>query len=354
MTTILFSTLVMALCVYLLAIITDDYFIVSLDQISKRFNIPSNVAGASLMAMGSSAPELFIALMALLIAGGVHGDVGIGTIVGSAIFNILVITGVSAVIRSASITWRVVVRDILMYTLSLALLIGAFYDGQITLWEAVIFLALYAVYIFILFNWNAFAPDGDQDPIEVVHNEIDRERRQTGLYFRINALVSRVIGFFMGDPARSYWRAFAVSIIFIAALSYFLVEYALVFSEALSIPPVIVALTILAAGTSIPDLFASAVVARQGRGDMAVANAVGSNVFDILIGLGLPWLLVLLVEGGTIHVGTADLFTSTLLLVGTVILLFVFLTTGHKLSRTEGIILIITYVLYAIWVWVGN
>jgi K+-dependent Na+/Ca+ exchanger-like protein len=352
--TILLSVLVMAFCVYLLAIITDDYFIVSLDQISKRFNIPSNVAGASLMAMGSSAPELFIALLALVIAGGAHGDVGIGTIVGSAIFNILVITGASAVVRPASITWRVVVRDILMYTLSLALLIATFYDGQITLWEAALFLALYAVYIFILFNWNAFSQEDDRDPVEVVHEEIEHQRQETGVYFRITALVSRVIGFLMGDPARSYWRAFVVSIILIAALSYFLVEYAIVFSEALSIPPVIVALTILAAGTSIPDLFASMVVARQGRGDMAVANAVGSNVFDILVGLGLPWLLVMLVEGGTIHVGTADLFTSTLLLLGTVVMLFVFLTTHHKLSRQEGVILILTYAVYVVWVWVGN
>jgi K+-dependent Na+/Ca+ exchanger-like protein len=352
--TLALSISVMAICIYLLAIITDDYFIVSLDQISKRFNIPSDVAGASLMAMGSSAPELFIALMALVIAGGTHGDVGIGTIVGSAIFNILMITGVSAVIRPATITWRVIVRDLLMYTLSLALLIGAFYDGQISLWEAALFLGLYGVYIIILFNWRAFAADGNQNPVEAVHEELDRERQQTGIYFRITALVSRVIGFFMGDPAQSYWRAFAVSIIFIAMLSYFLVEYALVFSEALSIPPVIVALTLLAAGTSIPDLFASSVVARQGRGDMAVANAVGSNVFDILVGLGLPWLLVLLVEGGTIHVGTEDLFTSTLLLLGTVVLLFVFLTTHHKLSRLEGIILILTYGLYIVWVWFGN
>ena len=87
--TLFLSILVMAVAVYLLAIITDEYFIVSLDQISKRFKIPGNVAGASLMAMGSSAPELFIAMMALLIAGGAHSDVGIGAIVGSALVEVL-------------------------------------------------------------------------------------------------------------------------------------------------------------------------------------------------------------------------------------------------------------------------
>ena len=352
--TLALSIFVIGLSVFLLAIITDEYFIVSLDQISQRFKIPSNVAGASLMAMGSSAPELFIAIMALFIAGGAHGDVGIGTIVGSAIFNILVITGASAVARPAIITWHVVVRDVVMYTISLALLIVAFYDGQIVLWEAALFLLVYAAYIVVLFNWQAFAPEDVEDPIEVVSDEIHLESERSGLYFRITSLVSRVIGFFMGDPQKSYWRAFAVSIIFIAMLSYFLVEYAVVFADELSIPPVIVALTILAAGTSVPDLFASVVVARQGRGDMAVANAVGSNVFDILIGLGLPWVMVLLIEGGPIVVGTADLFTSTILLLGTVVLLFVFLTTGHRLSRLEGAILIAVYVAYALWVWFAN
>ncbi len=348
---ILTSVLVIAAAVYLLAIITDEYFIVSLDQISRRFKIPSDVAGASLMAVGSSAPELFIALLALVIADGTHGDVGIGTIVGSAIFNVLVITGVSAVARPVAVTWRVIVRDLVMYALSLALLIFAVFDGQITIWETAFFLGLYGVYIFVLFNWQS---DAGEDPVGIVSEEIDLERERSGIYFRVTALVSRIMGLFTGDPEKSYWRAFVVSIGFIALLSYFLVEYAVVFADALNVPPIIVALTVLAAGTSVPDLFASVVVARQGRGDMAVANAVGSNVFDILIGLGLPWILVLIFQGGTISVGTADLFTSTLILLGTVVLLFVFLTTGHRLSRAEGGILILAYIIYVIWVWFGN
>ncbi len=352
--TILLSVTMMALSVYLLAIITDEFFIVSLDQISKRFKIPNNVAGASLMAMGSSAPELFIALLALVIAGGSHSDVGIGTIVGSAIFNILVITGASAIARPAVITWRVVVRDVVMYIASVALLIFVFANGEIVLWEAALFLVLYVAYIVILFNWEAFEKDEIEDPVTVIREEINVERERSGIYFRITKWVSRIIGFFMGDPEKSYWRAFAVSIIMIAILSYFLVEYAVVFSEALHISPVIVALTLLAAGTSVPDLFASVIVAREGRGDMAVANAVGSNVFDILIGLGLPWLLVLIFQGGTIEVGTDGLLTSTFLLVGTVVLLFVFLTTKRKLSRWEGMILILVYAAYVLWVWLAN
>ncbi|MCI5167445.1 MAG: hypothetical protein D3903_15460 [Candidatus Electrothrix sp. GM3_4] len=80
--------LIMLIAIYILAIMTDEYFIPSLDHISHQLNLPHNVAGASLMAMGSSAPELAIALTALFQGGGEHSDVGIGTIVGSAVFII--------------------------------------------------------------------------------------------------------------------------------------------------------------------------------------------------------------------------------------------------------------------------
>ena len=111
------------------------------------------------------------------------------------------------------------------------------------------------------------------------------------------------------------------------------------------------ALTILAAGTSVPDMFASIMVARQGRGEMAISNAVGSNIFDILVGLGLPWLLALLFLGDRITIGTEGLWTSALVLLGTVVLLFVFLTTNRRLSRREGWILVGVYVAYVAWVW---
>ena len=116
----------------------------------------------------------------------------------------------------------------------------------------------------------------------------------------------------------------------------------------------IVALTILAGGTSVPDLFASIVVSRQGRGEMAVANAVGSNIFDILVGLGLPWLLALVFLGERVQVGTADLWGSTLLLLGTVLLLFFFLTTGRRLSRAEGVTLVAVYIGYVAWAYANG
>ena len=355
MGTIIGSFLIIVVAVYLLSIVTDEFFIPSLDQISRKLKLPHNVAGASLMAMGSSAPELAIALLALF-RGGEHSDVGIGTIVGSAVFNILVITGVAAIARPAHVTWRVVVRDVVVYVASIGLLILTFADGTITIVESLMFLGLYAVYIIILFNWDAFTPDEDENVVEVIEAEIEKAQEEGSVYYRITGIIAKILGFFTGNAHKSYIRAFLVSIVFIAIISWFLVEYAVVFANAIGLPPVIIALTILAGGTSVPDLISSVIVAKQGRGEMAVANAIGSNIFDILVGLGLPWLIAILFIGGmsTIHVGVEDLWTSTFVLLSTVVLLFIFLTTGRVLSRKEGWVLVASYVVFALWILIGE
>jgi K+-dependent Na+/Ca+ exchanger-like protein len=350
--TIIVSLLVIVVAVYLLSIITDEYFIVSLDELSKKLRLPNNVAGASLMAMGSSAPELAIAIFALFAASGSHSDVGIGTIVGSAIFNILVITGVSAVANPAHISWKVITRDVLMYTVGVVMLLITIYDGTVTAIEAIAYLLVYAVYLLILYKWDTYVRD--TDVVGIVEEAVEKERCCTDIYHRVTTFISNGLGRLTGDARKSYLRAFFVSIAFVALISYALAESAVVFAEAIHVPAVVVALTVLAAGTSVPDMFASIAVARQGRGDMAIANAVGSNIFDILVGLGLPWLLAMAMGSKTVHIDTAGLMPSAFLLFGTVILLFVFLLTKLKLSRWEGWALLGIYAAYVAYIWLGS
>lgn len=355
MTTIVVSLLIILSAVYLLAIITDAFFIESLQQIATRWKLPSDVAGASLMAMGSSAPELGIALIAVFRQGGAHSDIGMATIVGSAVFNILVITGVSAIVRPTSISWKSAIRDSLMYISSILTLLVVFADGTITMLEASVFLALYAAYLIILVVWSRMFPH-EQDELHLTEEIFKDEQVETSVMFGINQRLERLFGLLMGDPSRSYIRTFVVSILLIAGLSWLLVDYAVIFANAVGIPPVIVALTILAAGTSAPDLIASVIVAKQGRGDMAISNAVGSNIFDILVGLGLPWLLVMSfrqfgwISGAPlVAVSTKDLWTSTIVLLGSAVLLLAFLLSGKRLSRKEGWTLILCYVGYVAW-----
>ena len=334
--------------VFLLAIITDKFFIPSLDAISRRLNLSDEVAGASLMAMGSSAPELAIALMALFMGGGAHSDVGVGTIVGSAVFNILVITGVSAVVAGGlHIHIFAVGRDIVYYLISILYLALVFFDGHVSLVEAILGLVGYVVYIGVLMVLKD--PEVDDPPPEAEAAPSQEPAKVAG-WHHLEALVESALRRITGAPERNFVWAFVVSIVSIVALSYTLVEATIVFSAGIGIPPVVVALTLLAAGTSAPDLMASVDVAREGRGGMAVANAVGSNTFDLLVGLALPWTVALSLLGlSGVNVGAGNLWTSIGILVLTTLVLFAFLWTERGLSRREGWILLALYVVFVVY-----
>lgn len=310
--------LIVILAFYLLAKICDRYFIPSLDQISNHYNLPQHVAGATLMAVGSSAPELFISIIALLRPGG-HEAIGMGTIVGSAIFNMLFIVGASAYIHFTVVSWKPIIRDISFYALSVFILIFAFQDGQIVVHEALFFIILYLAYLFVVIKFKNLAPPDS--------GKIEEPRK-----FRHKSVV------------------FFSSIFAIAILSWVLVESAIGIAEILQIPESIVALTVLAIGTSVPDSLSSIIVSRQGRGDMAITNAIGSNVFDILFGLGMPWLLSLLFLTDNIPVKTANILPSTMLLFTSIlIVLFLLLFRRWKIGKYSGIFLILIYIFYLTW-----
>ena len=351
--TVLTSLAVILAAVFVLAALTDKFFIPSLDAISQRLKLSDEVAGASLMAVGSSAPELAIALMALFSGGGAHSDVGIGTIVGSAVFNILVITGVSAVVAGGlRIHVFAVRRDMLAYFAAIAYLALIFSDGKVVPLEALSGLALYGVYLLALIKLKL--PPADDSPPAPPREKPRRAQARPAAWQRAESLLEAAMRRVTGDPRQRYIRAFAVSIALIVALSYLLVEATIAFAHGIGIPPVIVALTLLAAGTSAPDLMSSLEVARAGRGGMAVANAVGSNTFDLLIGLGLPWTVALAAQGASgIHVGTDDLWISIGLLVFTTLVLFVFLETQRRLSRREGWLLLLLYGAFVLYTLLG-
>lgn len=337
--------IVLFISFYVLAVLTEEFFVPSLDEISKKLKLSSEAAGATLMAVGSSAPEFFTSLFAVFRTDGM-ADIGAGTIVGSAIFNILVIVGASALYRRAHLTWHVALRDIGFYILSILALLFAFYDGKVVLSEAFFFVALYVVYVSTAIKWKnwftIFEPESEIDEIgnAVTHNPMSR--------MLVSAM--RIVIPHPDKKPKFYLITFFFSIIFIAFLSHALVESAIGIAEILHISPAIVALTILAGGTSIPDLISSMLVARQGRGDMAISNAVGSNIFDILFALGFPWLLVISLRGTDIVVGTENLFSSIILLFATVIaLLFILITRKWNIGKRSGLILIFTYVAYVVY-----
>ncbi|XP_015350382.1 sodium/potassium/calcium exchanger 4 isoform X2 [Marmota marmota marmota] len=134
---------------YALAIVCDDFFVPSLEKICEKLHLSEDVAGATFMAAGSSTPELFASVIGVFIT---HGDVGVGTIVGSAVFNILCIIGVCGLFAGqvVRLTWWAVCRDSVYYTLSVIVLIAFIYDEEIVWWEGLVLIVLYGFYILIM------------------------------------------------------------------------------------------------------------------------------------------------------------------------------------------------------------
>jgi K+-dependent Na+/Ca+ exchanger-like protein len=330
--------LALLICFILLARIVDQFFIHSLDKISHDLRLSSDAAGATLMAVGSSAPELFVALFSVF-KPGEHEAIGVGSIVGSAIFNLLVIVGASAIVRKTKLTWQPVVRDLIFYTISVALLLLFIWDGSFSLTEAGILLVVYIFYVAAAIYWKKIFPYSDL-PIN------GTEEKPSGKKNGFINIFDRFLGRLFPNE-KHYYLVFLQSIIIIAGLSWVLVEMAVLVSEHFNIPEGIIALTVLAVGTSIPDLFSSMIVARQGRGDMAVSNAIGSNIFDILVGLGLPFAIFMLIHGGNVGSGGGNLLYSTIILFSSVILLFLLLLFSKwKVGKISGIFLVLLYVIY--------
>ncbi|KAM5242666.1 sodium/potassium/calcium exchanger 4 isoform 2-T2 [Hipposideros larvatus] len=134
---------------YALAIVCDEFFVPSLEKICEELHLSEDVAGATFMAAGSSTPELFASVIGVFIT---HGDVGVGTIVGSAVFNILCIIGVCGIFAGqvVRLTWWAVCRDSVYYTLSVIVLIAFIYDEEIVWWEGLVLIILYVFYILIM------------------------------------------------------------------------------------------------------------------------------------------------------------------------------------------------------------
>lgn len=137
-----------------LAIVCDEFFVPALTVITEKLTISDDVAGATFMAAGGSAPELFTSVIGVFIS---HSNVGIGTIVGSAVFNILFVIGMCAIFSKEilNLTWWPLFRDVSFYILDLILLIIFFLDNVISMWESITLLTGYAAYvIFMKFNSN--------------------------------------------------------------------------------------------------------------------------------------------------------------------------------------------------------
>ena len=352
-----------------LAIVCDDYFVPSLDEIIEELKLSPDVAGATFMAAGSSAPELFTSLMGVF---AVQNDVGIGTIVGSAVFNLCCIIGGTALFTPTALTidWKPITRDSFFYGCSIAAMIYVLkpeaYDGEtvqghdhitleegkgIVFWyEAVALVVGYCLYVFAMAqNDTLMAVMGrcsGENVAEQLEDEEGEEEEEEEEDSPISKAVQRPLklAFEVTIPdctlehnKKRYMVTFTMSIVWIGVLSYFLVTWASKLGCLWHIHPSIMGVTILAAGTSVPDAIGSLLVAQEGKGDMAVSNAIGSNVFDILLGLGLPWLLGAAIYQKPIDVDAANIVPLSIILFSTLIAVYgVAVVSRFTLTKMVG------------------
>ena len=392
-----------------------------------RLRIPTDVAGATFMAAGSSMPTLFIAIASVFMG---EGDIGLGTIIGSTMFNILFISAICGLCSGMAITLHMwpLLRDSIAYTIHLIALLIAIEDNMVHWYEAVVFPFLYCGYIIIMcYNRRleglferlcsrfcdfrkGFEMVPMEDPREIANeepategsnpksggeetsdkgeniDETDKEitnstneekdksdsdnsshihgfspkspfeipKTSFKLVIWVVMLPIQCLFFItMPDCRKKGWEnwypvTFVVSILWMAIISYVLVWTVSIIGETFDIPECIMGLTLLAAGSSVPDAMASLIVAKHGMGDMALANCVGSNIFDILC-LGLPWFLATTVvhPNSVVLIHSGHVVYTSLCLFGTVFAtLFVIHRSGWRLDKRTGCILLITYVVF--------
>ncbi|RUS84093.1 hypothetical protein EGW08_008132 [Elysia chlorotica] len=407
-----------------LSIVCDSYFVPALEVLCDMLHLQTDVAGATFMAAGSSAPELATAVIGVFIA---KDDVGLSTVVGSAIYNVMFVVSVCGLAASSAVqlSWWPLIRDCLAYLVSIVALIVVIMDEVIRWYESILFLALYVLYIvFMFFNQpleryfvhrlRCFPPEASSNPDQVVvqyekvgYSESNGSGSGSGVFLR-NFLKSIVFPFqlkrsfffhqFCFSPSEIHKAApdenpfhaprgrcaffiwllslpliammyvtipdcrrdslrkwflvtFFMSLVWLSAFSFLMVWMITIIGFTVNIPDSVMSLTFVAFGVSLPDVVASVLVIKDGLGDMAVSNAVGSNVFDILVCLGIPWFLqtCVLAPGTTIQVYSEGLLYSSITLLSTVAILILGIHFNKwLLDKCIAIVFMFVYIGYSI------
>lgn len=268
------------------------------------------VIGLTIVAFGTSAPELVVSLNATL---GGQGDIAIGNIVGSNIFNIAVILGISATIYPLQAKKQLLRIDIPVMLIATILLTVLFWDGKLGRLEGGFFLA--GIVSYTLFSLFYSRKHGE---------ESDMELEDQPKHWIIDVLL--IVG--------------GLAVLIFA--SQLLVNNAVSIAKELGLSEAVIGLTIVAAGTSMPELATSIVAAFKRKTDIAIGNIVGSNLFNILAIAGTS-SLVHPIEANNVN------YVDLLVMLGISVLLLPLIKSGNRISRIEGIMLIIIYVIYTCW-----
>lgn len=298
-----------------------DFFVEGSAAVAKKLHVPGVIIGLTIVAMGTSAPELAVSISAGLTG---SNEIAISNVIGSNIFNLIVVLGVCAVMAPVAVDKSIMKRDF-PFSIAITLLLAVFISdmiltgksvitdtqaraGGISRWEALIFIILFAGYILITVRSAIKNRQTQQEEIE------DMSGLKCAVYI-LGGIAAVVIG---GQLVVNSAREIALFC---------------------GMSETLVGLTIVAIGTSLPELVTSIVASSKGQNGMAVGNVVGSNIFNILLILGVSSFI------HPISAGMFSLIDICILLVMNVCV-FIFATTGKKINRYEGAAMVLMYVAY--------
>ena len=285
-----------------------DFFVSGASSVAKALKVPSVIIGLTIVAMGTSAPETAVSITASL--GGNNG-ISLGNIIGSNIFNLLMVIGISAVIIPFNSDKEILKRDMLWNVAITVLLLVLIFDGSLSRLDGVILLAGIAAYLTVVVR-SALKNRGEDNSDEKVS-------------------VPKAVVFILGGLA---------AIVFGGDL---VVDNASLIAKSLGMSDTLVGLTIVAIGTSLPELVTSIVAAKKGDSGLALGNAVGSCIFNILFILGIA---------STIAPMTADyeIIADVCILIFVSIVTYIFARSKERVSRLEGLLCVLIYGTYSAYI----
>ena len=303
-----------------------DFFVEGSSSIAKKLKVPPIIIGLTIVAMGTSLPETAVSVTASLVQ---NNELAVSNVAGSNIFNLMFVIGVCSILTPIMVQKATVVRDIpLSLGCALVLLVlgisGLGDKAGMTLGHAdgVIFLIVFAGYIFTMVRSAMKArAAGQKVEIEGVE-ECDNMKEL------------------------SYGKSILFLIVGAAAIAFggdLTVDTASRIAIELGMSQTLVGLTIVSIGTSLPELVTSVVAARKNEVDMAVGNAVGSNIFNILMVLGISSAIspVALIRENIIDIVLLMVFS---------VMVWIFAGTRKKIERKEGIIMVVVYLVYCAYI----
>ena len=309
----MFLNIILLIVGFVILIKGADIFVDGASSIAGNFKVSKMLIGLTIVAFGTSAPEFAVSVKSLLSG---NGDIVLGNVIGSNILNIVMILGISSMFHSLVVKNNTVKKElpitILMTTLFSVLILDSLFDKNIsntlTRSDGIVILLFFTVFIYYL--------------IRMARNKIDEDQEETYMPI-LKAIAFTVVG-----------------IISIVLGSNMVVDNASRIAINLGISEKMVALTIIALGTSLPELVTSITATRKGEYDIAIGNVVGSNIFNIGVVVGIPVTLF----GGISRISFNYIDIIVMLL--SAVLLFVFAFNDRKIAKKEGIVFLLVFILY--------